>query len=186
MADVPDDADDSVRGGYARLGVAGYYAAHGEHYRNPHEAGVRAAVAAFVERLPAGTVLDLAAGSGEVTLALRELGRDAADIVGCDPHTGAAYRERTGVVPESWSFEQLSQGLERRFAAVVCSFALHLCPSSWLPKLVIAMAGAAPVLLVITPHKRPELRDAWGFVLDEERYFVEHRVRARLYRSRHV
>ena len=55
MADVPDDADDSVRGGYARLGVAGYYAAHGEHYRNPHEAGVRAAVAAFVERLPAGT-----------------------------------------------------------------------------------------------------------------------------------
>lgn len=183
VADTPDDADDSVRAGYVRLGVAGFYAAHGEHYRNPHEDGVREAVAAFVDRLPPGPLLDLAAGSGEVTLALRELGRDAAEIVGCDPHTAAAYHGRTGVMAQPWSFEQLSHGFDRRFSAIVCSFALHLCPPSWLPTLVIAMANAAPVLLVITPHKRPELRDAWGFTLADERYFVEHRVRARLYRS---
>jgi hypothetical protein len=38
----------------------------------------------------------------------------------------------------------------------------------------------APTLIIITPHKRPQLRDSWGWTLHDE--FVLNRVRARLYK----
>lgn len=177
------DAEISIRDAYARAGVAQFYAQCGDRYRNPHERGVQTAIAAFAEHLPAGTLLDLAAGSGEVTLALLDAGRAADDISACDPYTSVAYRQRTGRDAELWSFEMLASGFPNRYSAIVCSFALHLCPESWLPSLVVAMSGATEVLLVLTPHKKPHLRPEWGMRLEEERYFTEHRVRARLYRS---
>ena len=61
---------------YERHGVEGYYAQFGDQYRNPHEQRVRAALhAAVAAWQPDLTrVLDLACGSGEATLALREVG----------------------------------------------------------------------------------------------------------------
>lgn len=173
----------SIREAYVQHGVEAWYAHHGAGYRNPHEQGVRRAVLSWIDRLASGRVLDLACGSGEVTLALREAGLPASAIDGCDPYTGAAYLERTGQQPFPWSFEELAAGLPRTYGAVVCSFALHLCPVSWLPGLVQAIAASSRALLVLTPHKKPELRPSWGMILEEERYDPEHRVRSRLYRS---
>lgn len=175
--------DISIRNSYAQHGVAQWYARCGADYRNPHEAGVREAITAFIERLPDGRVLDLACGSGEATIALRDGGLDAARIDGCDPYTAAAYRERTGAVAYPWCFEDLAYGLPTPYDTVVCSFALHLCPQSWLPSVVQSLAASARVLLILTPHKRPTLKPQWGFILEEERYFTAHRVRARFYRS---
>jgi SAM-dependent methyltransferase len=183
LPDRRDHSPKSVREAYAQFGVETWYSSHGDEYRNPHEEGVRYAVASFVRKFPPGRVLDLACGSGEVTLALRDLGVELERIDGCDPFTGAAYRERTGKEAHPWSFIELTRGLQAEYGTVVCSFALHLCPPSWLPLLVRALASSSRALLVLTPHKRPELRSSWGMVLEEERYFVEHRVRARFYRS---
>ena len=180
--------DDSIRDQYIRYGAQGYYEQFGAEYRNPHELAVRhvlhAAVAAW--RLDLTRVLDLACGSGEVTLALRDdlawQDRGALDIHGLDPFTGAAYQARTGQAAEGLSFEAIAGGAldGRRYSLVVCSYALHLLAPSRLPRLAYQLSRVADALLVLTPHKRPHLRAEWGWELSGE--MVVERVRARYYR----
>jgi SAM-dependent methyltransferase len=171
-----------VRKEYERHGVKDFYEEHGGDYRNPHEAAIRAALHEGLSRWQVGLsrVLDLACGSGEVTLVLRELG--CTDTDGIDPYTGEAYLARTGRVAESITFERIAEGaLEgRRYSLIVCSFALHLLPASRLPVLSYQLSRIAPALIILTPHKRPQLREAWGWRLEDE--IVVKRVRARLYR----
>ena len=68
----------------------------------------------------------------------------------------------------------------RQYSLVVCSFALHLIKESWLPALLAQLGLISDCLLILTPHKRPELKAKWGWTLEGE--FVFERVRARLYR----
>jgi hypothetical protein len=63
----------------------------------------------------------------------------------------------------------------------VCSYALHLLQPSRLPQLAYTLSQLAPSLLVLTPHKRPDLRPEWGWALRAEQ--VVERVRARHYHS---
>ena len=174
----------SIREAYTIHGVTEYYRDAGESYRNPHEPEVRALIAEGVARwqLPVGSVLDLACGSGEATLALREAGAGRVD--GIDPYTGAAYLERTGQRAEAFRFEEIAQGrLDGRwYDLIVCSFALHLIRPSWLPALLWRLGRIAPRLLVLTPHQRPSIEPSWGWVLREE--IRPQRVRARLYDRR--
>lgn len=169
----------SVRAAYEEHGVEAWYAEHGGDYRNPHEDALTAALHEVVPAwsLPVDDVLDLACGSGEVTLALQALG--GVRLTGMDPFTGPAYTARTGLPCEPVRFEDLAAGAldERRWELVVCSYALHLLEPSWLPAVAMALARVTPRLLILTPHKRPELK--WGWRLAEER--VVQRVRARLY-----
>lgn len=175
--------DEALRHLYERHGVQGYYAEFGDQYRNPHEQRVRHALQAAVAawRPDLGRVLDLACGSGEATLALRELG--AAAIDGLDPYTAAAYQARTGRPAETLSFEAVAAGAlaGRRYSLVVCSYALHLLEPSRLPRLAFQLSQIAPSLLVLTPHKRPAIRPEWGWQPAGE--MVVERVRARLYQS---
>jgi 2-polyprenyl-3-methyl-5-hydroxy-6-metoxy-1,4-benzoquinol methylase len=174
--------DDSIRDQYLRYGARGYYEQFGAQYHNPHELAVRRAIhaAAAGWSLDLTRVLDLACGSGEVTLALRELG--ATNIQGLDPFTGAAYQARTGQLAEGLSFEAIAGGAldGRRYSLVVCSYALHLLTPSRLPRLAYQLSRIADALLVLTPHKRPHLRPEWGWELTGE--MVVERVRARCYR----
>lgn len=175
-------ASPSVRGEYLRLGVERFYQDHGHEYQNPHEARIGQALRAVLERHalgPNSRVLDLCCGSGEVTLALRDLGRYQVD--GADPYTGAAYERRTGTRPIAIGFEQIAGGalLDRQYDLIVCSFALHLLASSRLPAVVWQLSRSAPHLWILTPHKRPHLSPHWGFALTDE--VVLERVRARVY-----
>lgn len=167
-----------------RDGVDHHYASHGESYRNPHAAIIDDAVALAIERwsLDVSNVLDLAAGAGELTLAIRNV-RPAAKIVASDPYTFDAYRAQTGEFCKRWSFEDVARGELglRSFSLVGCSFALHLCLASVLPTLAITLAQRSPTFLILTPHKRPTIREAWGWRLADE--FVEQRVRVRRYES---
>jgi SAM-dependent methyltransferase len=176
--------NEPIRKQYEELGVEGFYAEHGAEYRNPHEPVIAEAVAQAVARwrLPLDRVLDLACGSGEATLALASLG--AKTIDGIDPFTGAAYRERTGRMAESWRFEEIAAGAiaGRRYDLIICSFALHLIEQSWLPALLAQLGLISNRLLILTPHKRPEIKTTWGWRLVDE--FVHERVRVRLF-SRH-
>lgn len=179
-----NDEDPAIRHQYEEHGVEGYYSQFGADYRNPHEAVIREVLREAVERwrLDLRRVLDLACGSGEATLALRELG--AGEIDGVDPYTAEAYLARTGDAAESFSFEQIAAGAlaGRSYSLIVCSFAMHLIEESWLPALLAQIAMISDSLLIITPHKRPEIKTEWGWTLDDE--FVIERVRARLYRTK--
>jgi len=182
MGSNSDPDNPSIRSVYEQHGVRGFYEQHGEAYRNPHESAIRLALHAGLSRwsLDMSRVLDLACGSGEVTLALQELG--CTNIVGIDPYTAEAYRARTGRLAEPFTFEQISEGaLEgRRYSLIVCSYALHLLAASRLPLVAYQLQRIAPALIILTPHKRPQLREAWGWQLQDE--ILVARVRARLYR----
>lgn len=171
----------SIRAQYEEHGALEFYSKLGHTYRNPHEPQVRAAIHEAVRtwELDLGSpILDMACGSGEVTLALRELG---ASVEGLDPYTGEAFWSRTGQKAEALSFEQISAGaLEGRYyPLIICSFALHLVDPSRLPQLVYQLAQVGKSLLVLTPHKRPELQPQWGFLQTGE--IKVDRVRVRWY-----
>ncbi|MCA9270355.1 MAG: class I SAM-dependent methyltransferase [Planctomycetales bacterium] len=180
----PDDAPRAIRHEYEAVGPAQFYAEQGGAYRNPHEDRVAAALEYCVKQWPLDLtcVLDLACGSGEATLALRALG--AADVVGIDPFTHEAYAARTGQAARPLTFEAIAAGAlsGERFSLIVCSYALHLLAPSRLPQLMLALSQVAPSLLILSPHKRPVVRDDWGWRLDGEIY--RQRVRARWWTSR--
>lgn len=171
----------SIHGAYVEYGVRQYYETHGAAYRNPHEPIIRELLALAVQtwRLDLNHVLDLACGSGEVTLALRPLG--AGSIEGIDPFTAQAYQARTGQTADPFTFEQIASGVlaGRQYNVIVCSFALHLVAVSWLPALCYQLAQISPALLILTPHKRPILKPEWGWNAPSE--LIHKRVRARLY-----
>jgi len=176
-------SESSIRRAYETWGVEEFYQQQGATYRNPHEAIVGKILAQGLggvlrEGLP---VLDLACGSGEVTLALRQLGWE--DIQGIDPYTQQAYLERTGQVAEGYRFEEIEQGVlwGREYGLIVCSFALHLVERSRLPVLVYQLSWIGDRLMVITPHKRPQIPPEWGWIQVNE--FCLERVRSRLYLS---
>jgi SAM-dependent methyltransferase len=174
----------SIRSRYEAVGADAFYRDEGDDYRNPHEPQIADLLGqiALPWKLDFSHVLDLAAGSGEVTLALRELG--AKRIVGIDPFTFRAYEKRTRQTAEKLTFADIAAGglRGRRYSLIVCSFALHLCEPSRLPAVAQALSEIAPSLLLIMPHKRPVLRPAWRWTLREE--IVIHRVRARLFAGR--
>lgn len=172
----------SIRNEYQAHGVDAFYEQYGATYRNPHEPIVRHLVQTSVEAwgLDIIHVLDLACGSGEVTLALRALPM-CGQVSGIDPYTASAYLERTGQAAETFTFEDIAQGAltGRHYSLIVCSFAMHLIAESWLPALSYHLSQISPQLLILTPHKRPDLKSAWGWGLTHE--YLHERVRARLY-----
>ena len=171
----------SIRAEYEKHGARAFYATSGADYRNPHEPRVRRSIRHAVElwKPDLARVLDLATGSGEATLALQELG--AASVEGVDPFTADAYHARVGRPAEQLSFEGVAAGAltGRHYTLIVCSFALHLCEPSRLPAVAQQLSLAGDALLVLTPHKRPHLRQGWGWDLVGEA--VVERVRSRYY-----
>ncbi|KAG9315574.1 hypothetical protein JVU11DRAFT_3210 [Chiua virens] len=108
-------------------------------------------------------------------------------IAAADPYTRAAYSERTTLPCAPLSFRDISQGMLPpnvspmssighsgagntdvaidRIDMVVCSFALHLVePSSELFALLWELSTKANWLVVLAPHKKPEIKEGWGWV----------------------
>ena len=170
----------AIREEYVQHTVRAYYEKHGNTYRNPHEPQVKAAILEGMRRLarPPGSVLDLACGSGEATLALVELGWA---VHGVDPYTGNAYRERTRLEPEEMTFEDVAAGrlAGRSYDLVVCSYAMHLVEESRLPLLCHRLSEISPELMIVSPHKRPLINNQWGWSLIFE--FIQERVHVRAY-----
>eukprot|EP01135_Chromosphaera_perkinsii_P003962 Nk52_evm5s265 gene=Nk52_evmTU5s265 len=173
----------SIRKKYEDLGVEAYYKREGANYSNPHEDRVSKLLRTVWNEwhLPKENVLDLAAGNGEVTCALQTLGIQG--VEGCDPFTYEAYERRIGKKCLNNSFEDIMGGCfeESCFDIIVCSYALHLAPESKLPVLAMNLAMCSKRLLILTPHKRPVLKEIWGWKLESEKKI--DRTRAMLYVS---
>jgi len=186
VSESPDNQ--SIRKKYERYSVTGFYQQFGDDYRNPHEPAINRMIQLAVQKWPLDLqkVLDLACGSGEVTLALHNLGYD--NIDGIDPYTYNAYWQRTGKKAETYSFEDIGTGMlwGRYYSLIICSFALHLLSASRLPIVAYHLSTIADSLVIITPHKRPHLQPEWGWQYRDE--LVLDSVRSRFYVSsqRHV
>lgn len=143
-------------------------------------------------------------------------------IAAADPYTEAAYVERTTLPCAPLSFREISEGalpLKVSSASsidggratdppagadpsamcnidmVVCSFALHLIESSSeLFALLWELSTKARWLIVLAPHKKPEIKDGWGWVkwdcqswsecrMSDRSEDIQDRVHCRVYRS---
>lgn len=142
-------------------------------------------------------LFDLAAGSGEATLAAQDwFSRRRPEIApkllvsACDPYTHDLYTTRTGFPCGKQSFRDIQvDGLaveegrsNNKYDVIVCSFALHLCPASEVFGLLYTLSRAAKWLVVLAPHKRPEVRTEMGWERKGQEVMIE-RTRGRLYQS---
>ena len=154
-----------IRPLYDEFGPEGYYQAFGSAYENPHLPQIQALLQRNHHRFDcSGTVLDFAAGGGEVTATLQALG--AKNLLGCDPFTHALFESKTGVSCLQLDFKSvIRSGIPGQYSLIISSFALHLCPVKDLFSLTWNLLQAAPLLVVITPHKRPELSQLPGIML---------------------
>ncbi|MEO1516989.1 MAG: class I SAM-dependent methyltransferase [Bacteroidota bacterium] len=184
---TPKETDPkAIRNQYDKLGVEGYYQQHGQAYENPHFPYVRQLLLQNRERIDCTHALDFCCGSGEVSRVLLEMGEQT--FAASDPYTQAAYRQQLGRDCWSHSFEDVIRGqLEGTFSAVICSFAMHLCPPKQLYPLAHALLTHSPLLVIITPHKRPQLETISGIELAFEDFVLTQekgkKVRLKAYRS---
>lgn len=153
---------DSIRAGYEELGVAEYYKKHSEDYSNPHYAIIQDLLNQYIKAYNIGSnILDLCCGSGEVTRVLDRVGKY--NITGLDPYTAPAYKINTGKSCLIYDFKDIVEGaLENyKFDTIICSFAMHLCEESMLSNLLYQLSIISEHLIILTPHKRPEIKQWW-------------------------
>jgi SAM-dependent methyltransferase len=162
----------AIREEYADIGVDIFYQTFGQIYKNPHFPYIQTLLTQNKHRIDYSRVLDLSSGGGEVALVLRELGFD--NTIGCDPYTKNLFEKNTGLKCFDFSFEDIINGKwlsqlrgyfneedfnlnEKYFSSIICSFAMHLCPEKQLYPLVQQLFLTTENIVIITPHKRPEL-----------------------------
>ncbi len=162
-----------IRNMYNAMGVENFYKTYGNQYKNPHAETVSKILRQ--ENFKGKKVLDLCCGSGEVTKNIN------ADVIGCDPYTSNLYKKETGRPCYSYSFQDIAQGKlrDQKFDVIICSFALHLCPASYLNPVLFELALISNELIIITPNKKPEIKTYWK---QKDEKIVE-RVRMRRYMS---
>jgi SAM-dependent methyltransferase len=155
----------AIRPLYETYGAEGYYRDHAGDYANPHFPEIKTLLERNFHRFDcSGGVLDFAAGGGEVAQVLQKLGVEK--ITGCDPFTFQLFEKNTGLACLRFSFKDVVKGEPLgQYSLIISSFALHLCPPKDLFPLTWNLLQAAPLLVVITPHKRPELEKLPGVQL---------------------
>ncbi|MEM9918132.1 MAG: class I SAM-dependent methyltransferase [Bacteroidota bacterium] len=161
----------AIRKQYEELGVDKFYRRHGAAYENPHFPYIRQLLLQNKERIDFSRILDFCCGGGEVSRVALELG--AEQLTASDPFTAAAFRKHIGQPCLKWSFEDVIRGkMEGAFSAIICSFAMHLCEPKQLYPLTHALLAHSPLLVIITPHKRPPLEDLDGIALAFEDFVL--------------
>lgn len=165
--------DKAIRNLYQEQGVENYYRDSGAAYENPHFEQIRTLLIHNKSRIDYSAVLDFCCGSGEVSLVLRELGFET---TASDPFTQEAYFKNFEKDCLSYSFDDIIKGkLEGKYSAIICSFAMHLCPEKQLFPLVYNLFQHSSQLIIITPHKRPELEKLEGVSLNFEDFALTER-----------
>jgi len=166
----------SVREGYINHGIELYYKT--QDYNNPHARIIENHMTLVSDKLDMSNVLDLACGDGLVsTLCCVRLGR----VTGCDPYLYQSYKEKTGNECYDYTFQDIANGSlsHERYSSIICSFAMHLCEKSVLPNLLYQLAVMSDTLVIVSPHKRPEVNQYWE--LSDELYM--DKVRTRIFKS---
>lgn len=209
-----------MRAQYNEKGVDSYYTENSNSYRNPHYPDMIKVVSELLElmvpllhRYPAIAsiqqtndpcfissktlestkalrILDLAAGSGEVSLLVNSwfLGPknnlfDKLFIFASDCFTKSAFEERTGGWPcMTHSFLDVSNGiLNDPVDICICSFALHLADESILYSLTYEIARKCRFFVIISPHKRPHIKESGNLILLKS--FILNRIHVRIFES---
>ena len=168
----------AIRTEYAEKGVEAYYRSNANAYENPHFPYIQQLLEQNQERIDYTKVLDLACGGGEVALILRGCGFE--NTTGCDPFTARLFVKNTGLSCFNYGFEDIVKGrlaakIEGQFSSIISSFAMHLCAEKMLYSLTNQLFMLTKNVVVITPHKRPQLERFGEFALIFEDFVLTER-----------
>ena len=159
----------SVRAGYEELGVDEYYRIHSKDYSNPHYREIEYLLKEYIKSHDIGeNILDLCCGSGEVTKILNIIGKYR--IEGLDPYTAYSYVKNTNNDCYIYNFKDIVKGAleNKKYDTIICSFAMHLCEESMLNGLLYQLSRISNKLVILTPHKRPEINSWWREIYREK------------------
>ena len=163
----------SIRAGYEELGVDEYYKEHSDTYSNPHIDRIEYLLKTKTAYENIGnTVLDLCCGSGEITnILLNNDINNKYNIDGLDPYTASAYTRNTGQRCMKLDFKDIVLGAlkNKRCDTIICSYAMHLCEESMLNNLLYQLSLISETLIIVTPHKRPDIKQ-WWIEVGHEKY----------------
>ena len=167
----------SIRENYVECGVDEYYKNNADAYENPHFSKIEHLLSEYLTTHDIGTkILDLCCGSGEVTRILERNGNYA--IIGADPYMNHVYEERTGRKCLPYSFQDIVQEAAiGAYDTIICSFAMHLCEISMLNTLLYQLSCKTNKLIILSPHKRPEI-NCWFKMVDSYEF---ERVKMKVY-----
>ena len=167
----------SIRNLYSELGVDEYYLNHSKTYINYHEKAISKIISKLENEYCIGNkILDLCCGNGEVTKYLHNK-----YVIGSDLYMYKIYTQNTLNKCYSYSFYDIANGkLKEQFDTIICSFALHLCQKSLLPKLLWELRNISNTLVVISPNKKPNCDNISGWLLVDE--FEIDRVKTKIYK----
>lgn len=137
-------------------GVESFYKDNGKDYKNPHEdrvVRVLRAMAPHLHKRVISSVIDIACGSGEASLALLQWFPYKVTFV--DPYTKAALLKR---IPEATCLEyHFLDLIEKEWPChdlAVVSYAYHLLPKSLETLFCMTLASRVKHLLLVHPHKK--------------------------------
>ena len=162
---------EAIRNEYAKLGIDNFYKMNANSYTNPHINIIKKLLSEIQIK---GNCLDLCCGGGEVTNNI-----NVDNIIGCDPYTFDLYTKNTSKKCLKYDFKDIANGkITDNFNYIICSFALHLCPASLLDTVLFNLALISENLIIVTPNKKPEIKNYWTL----EKEIIKDRVRLRIYK----
>jgi len=168
-----------IRNEYSKNGVDNFYINNAESYKNPHEIIIKKHLDNFfkINQFKKNIkILDLCSGNGEISRILAE--NNFINYKGCDPYMYNIYIKNIKKDCLNYSFKDLAIGkLKEKFDLIICSFALHLADRSMLNIILYQLSLSTNKLIILTPHKKPEIKNF--FKLKNEIY--KNKVRLRYY-----
>lgn len=69
----------------------------------------------------------------------------------------------------------------KKYDTIIYCFALHLLEESKLPIFLYKLTQISNQLLIISPHKKPIIKNEWGWLIQDET--IIDKVRIRLYKN---
>lgn len=124
-------------------------------YNNPHSKKFHHIISQIVKHVQLNdhAILDLSAGSGEITKELQTLTLTN-DIIGCDPYLFAQYEQNTNLKCYKYTFDDImnnnANDLPKHFSIVFCSYALHLCDN--INKLLKYFSTKSEYFCILSPN----------------------------------
>ena len=154
-----------IRDEYSKMGVDNFYKTNKNSYVNPHLKNIHLALDWVLSKIKITSIIDLAAGNGEVTQYLTKNGIN--DAIGIDPYLSETYEQNTGNDSLNLSFQDIAtDGIGYHAQTVICSYALHLCPKSYLNNLMYNLHEICEYFILISPSKYPIISDEYFDLID--------------------
>jgi ubiquinone/menaquinone biosynthesis C-methylase UbiE len=138
-------------------------------YNNPHSKKFNYIICKILKHITINDypILDLSAGSGQITKELQQLKTLSNEIIGCDPYLFEQYKKATGNKCHQYTFDDIICGnainFPQQLSIVFCSYALHLCNN--IDSLLNFFSTKSKYFCIFSPNGH-NLQNIKGYIVD--------------------